>query len=157
MEIGSKHGRVIPTNFGLKYNPPKLGIQYYFRENPKATFVHEITLDFVEQKANEELVNDLFSNHKKFIDPKVVSRNQIENLMDRLKSHASIENLHEHPLDNILQPQNNAMTNNNISAKAEAHTKALDDDWGLELDDHDVQKDELMQSNPLGKQILNLH
>ena len=89
MDGVSKQGRVIPTNFGLKYNPPKLGIQYYFKENPKATFVHEVDLKNAENKDEEELINELFSKHKKFVDPKVVSRNQLENLMERLKSNLS--------------------------------------------------------------------
>jgi hypothetical protein len=102
MDGGTKNGRIIPTNFGLKYNPPKLGIQYYFKENPKATFVHEVVLDDVDGKNKEDLINDLFTKHKKFVDPKVVSRNQLENLMERLKSNMSKEtfaknkeNLHE--------------------------------------------------------------
>ena len=89
MEAVSKNGRIIPTNFGLKYNPPKLGIQYYFKENPKATFVHEIKLDNVVTKKSEELLNDLFSKHKKFVDPKVVSRSQLANLIEKLKTHVS--------------------------------------------------------------------
>ena len=89
MDGGTKHGKIIPTNFGLKYNPPKLGIQYYFKENPKATFVHEVSMDHVANKKTEEVINELFTKHKKFIDPKVVSRNQLENLMERLKSNVS--------------------------------------------------------------------
>lgn len=126
MDGGSKAGRIIPTNFGLKYNPPKLGIQYYFKENPKATFVHEVKLENVENKRAEELINELFTQHKKFVDPKVVSRNQLENLMEKLKSNLARnspfknkENLHE---------------NTNINSKV--------DDWGLEV--NSAQKEEVL-------------
>ena len=37
---------ILPVNFGLKYNPPKLGIQYRVASasSQKATFVHEVSL-----------------------------------------------------------------------------------------------------------------
>ena len=106
MDGGNKHGKVIPTNFGLKYNPPKLGIQYYFRENPKATFVHEVSIENPENKKCEDLINELFSKHKKFSDPKVVSRNQLENLMERLKSNLSKEASAKNK-ENIKENSNN--------------------------------------------------
>lgn len=157
METGSKYGKVIPTNFGLKYNPPKLGIQYYFKENPKATFVHEVTLEDVDSKENDELVNDLFAKHKKFIDPKVVSRNQLENLMDRLRSHTSITHEKENIVTKAPEPVNKLVSNNK-SAKAEEKTKAeekakvIDDDWGLDLDDNDDQRDDPLSNSHLDKE-----
>ena len=151
METGSKYGKVIPTNFGLKYNPPKLGIQYFFKENPKATFVHEVSLENVDSKENEELINDLFAKHKKFIDPKVVSRNQLENLMDRLRSHTSITHEKENIATKPLEPLNKVVSNNKTS-KPKENTKAIDDDWGLDLDDNDDQKDEHLSNNALDKE-----
>ena len=38
---------VVPVNFGLKYRPPKLGIQYYVASQPSVTLVHEIPLAFL--------------------------------------------------------------------------------------------------------------
>ena len=132
MDGMSKHGRVIPTNFGLKYNPPKLGIQYFFKDNPKATFVHEVLIENVDDKKPEELINDLFTKHKKFVDPKVVSRNQLENLMERLKSNLSKqamaknkENIKENPI------------NNNVAKTGKG------DPWSLDKD-VDENKDESM-------------
>lgn len=124
MDGGSKNGRIIPTNFGLKYNPPKIGIQYYFKDNPKATFVHEVKLDDVEGKKAEDLINELFTKHKKFVDPKVVSRNQLENLMERLKSNMSKET--------FAKNKENLHENSNKVAKV--------DSWGLEADS--AQKEE---------------
>lgn len=121
MDGGNKHGRIIPTNFGLKYNPPKLGIQYYFKENPKATFVHEVTIDNAASKRADELINDLFTKHKKFIDPKVVSRNQLENLMERLKTNITKE------IASKNKENHQENTNNKNKAKT---TKA--DNWGLD-------------------------
>lgn len=115
---GSKNDRVIPTSFGLKYNPPKLGIQYYFKENPKATFVHEVKLEDVDNKKAEDLINDLFTKHSKFVDPKVVSRNQLQNLMEKLKSNCS--------RNGTLKNKENLQENTNPVARADA--------WGLESD-----------------------
>lgn len=117
MEGGSKSGRVIPTNFGLKYNPPKLGIQYYLKENPKDTYVHEIKLEDIENKKCEDLLDELFTKHKKFVDPKVVSRNQLEDLMEKLKSHMVANS----PMKN----KENLHENTNKNAKT--------DEWGLDI------------------------
>jgi len=124
MDAISMNGRVIPTNFGLKYNPPKLGIQYYFKENPKATFVHEVKLEDVESKKSEDLLNDLFINHKKFVDPKVVSRNQLQTLMEKLKTHITETS--------VLKNKENM--NENIN------NPTLEDEWGLEI--NSAQKEE---------------
>ena len=35
---------VVPVNFGLKYKPPKLGIEYHLKGQPETHFVHEIPL-----------------------------------------------------------------------------------------------------------------
>ena len=121
---GSKNARIIPTNFGLKYNPPKLGIQYYFKDNPKATFVHEVKLEDVDNKKPEDLMNDLFTKHTKFVDPKVVSRNQLENLMEKLKTNCS--------RDGSFKNKENLHENANTVTKA--------DTWGL--DDVSAQKEE---------------
>lgn len=138
METSSKHGRIIPTNFGLKYNPPKLGVQYYFKENPKATFVHEVQLENVEHKGKEDLINDLFTKHKKFIDPKVVSRNQLENLMERLKSNVSKNSVKENTAPNL-----NELQTNNKPDPVDPPTKVVDEDnWNLDLDNMDGRPEE---------------
>lgn len=144
MEGGNKHGRVIPTNFGLKYNPPKLGIQYYFKENPKATFVHEVSIDNATSKKADELINDLFAKHKKFIDPKVVSRNQLENLMDRLKSNLSKENAAKNK-ENLHENSNNK---NSVKS-----TKV--DSWGLDNDIADFGEEELSKPQKIEKDIFS--
>lgn len=152
METSSKHGRIIPTNFGLKYNPPKLGVQYYFKDNPKATFVHEVKLENVEDKEKEDLIDDLFTKHKKFIDPKVVSRNQLENLMERLKSNVSKGSIKENTAPNM----NELETNTKKSTANDPSTKVIDEDgWNLDLDnkheeDHKHSKDYMLDDFDLG-------
>lgn len=45
---------VVPVNFGLKYKPPKLGVEYYIKDQPNMHFVHEIPLSFVNKSTNAE-------------------------------------------------------------------------------------------------------
>jgi hypothetical protein len=35
---------VVPINFGIKYKPPKLGLQYHLPDQPMAQFVYEVNL-----------------------------------------------------------------------------------------------------------------
>lgn len=66
---------VVPVNFGLKYKPPKLGVEYYMKDQPGQRFVHEIPLSCVNKGTNVEvLTQDMFSQHKMYLNPKVVSQ-----------------------------------------------------------------------------------
>ncbi len=77
-------GKVVPTNLGLKFSPPKIGVQYYI-DNPKASFVHEISLDHLDkwQKPND-LATQLFEQNSTFLDQSKVSVDQVEKLLVRL-------------------------------------------------------------------------
>jgi hypothetical protein len=59
---------IVPINFGLKYKPPKLGIQYHMKNQPNATFLHEISLSHVSKSTNlESLVRDLFESNSVYL------------------------------------------------------------------------------------------
>ena len=76
---------VIPVNFGLKYKPPKLGVQYYIQNQPQAHFVHEIPLSFVSKVTNaDQVTRELFDKHKFYLNPKIVSQAQVRKLIERL-------------------------------------------------------------------------
>ena len=65
---------IVPVNLGLKYRPPKLGIQYYINNQPDAHFVHEIPLSFVTKTSNiEQMTKEMFEKHALYLNPKVVS------------------------------------------------------------------------------------
>ena len=65
--------QVVLVNFGLKYRPPKLGIQYHMKDQPMAHFVHEIPLQFVTAQTNiDQLTKEMFENHSAYLNPKVV-------------------------------------------------------------------------------------
>ena len=75
---------IIPVNFGLKYKPPKLGIQYFIQGQP-TTFVHEIALSFVTRSSNvDQVCRDLVDKNKMYLNPKVVGYPQIRRLVERL-------------------------------------------------------------------------
>ena len=76
---------VVPVNFGLKYKPPKLGVEYYLKESPSTHFVHEIPLAFVTQSSNvDALTKEIIEKNKFCLNPKVVSAGQVRRLVDRL-------------------------------------------------------------------------
>lgn len=145
MDGVSKNSLIIPTNFGLKYNPPKLGIQYYFKENPKATFVHEVSIDNVENKKAEDLINELFTKHKKFVDPKVVSRNQLENLMERLKSN----------IEKSSAAKNKENMQENINNKPTDLKVGKVDTWGMDADSVDNKQEEIGKPKNFEKDIFS--
>jgi len=76
---------VVPVNFGLKYNPPKLGVQYHMKDQPNAHFVHEIPLGHLSPASNlESVAKEILSKNKFYMNPKVVSMGQIRRLLDKL-------------------------------------------------------------------------
>ena len=84
---GKISGEVVPTNFGLKYNPPKLGIQYYFKENTKASFVHEINLSHINKFSDpKEISRELFKSNQTFLNKSKVSIEQVEKLVQKLQA-----------------------------------------------------------------------
>lgn len=65
---------VVPVNFGLKYKPPKLGVEYHMKDQPNMHFVHEIPLSCVNKQTNiEQMTADMFEKHKSYLNPKIVS------------------------------------------------------------------------------------
>lgn len=67
---------IVPINFGLKYKPPKLGVEYYLKNQPSAHFVHEIPLSFVSKFSNiESVTKELIEKNNFYLNPNVVSQN----------------------------------------------------------------------------------
>lgn len=81
---------VIPVNFGLKYRPPKLGIQYYLKDQPTTHFVHEIPLAFLSKVGGgsnvniDAIVKEIIEANKQYLNPKIVSDKQVRRLIDRM-------------------------------------------------------------------------
>ena len=55
---------IIPLNFGLKYRPPKLGLEYHIKDEPNAHFVHEISLSFITKYSDiDEATDEVFERN----------------------------------------------------------------------------------------------
>lgn len=67
---------VIPANFGVKYKPAKLGLEYYLQHLPGQCCIYEVTLtSYIEQGMSASQIVDLiFDIHGEFINPKVIAR-----------------------------------------------------------------------------------
>jgi len=66
---------IVPVNFGLKYRPPKLGVEYHLPNDSSAHFVHEISLDFIEPNSDiEQLALSLAKEHSQYLNSKLVSQ-----------------------------------------------------------------------------------
>jgi len=67
---------VYPVNFGVKYRPAKLGLEYKLDCLPDQVCVYEVTLTkYIEQGMNTTQIVDLiFDLHREFINPKVIAR-----------------------------------------------------------------------------------
>lgn len=76
---------VVPLNFGLKYRPAKLGVEYHIKDQPAAHFVHEIPLSFVTRFSDiDDVTDELFEKYSLYLNPRVVSHNQVRRLVERL-------------------------------------------------------------------------
>lgn len=85
--------QIVPVNFGLKYKPPKLGLQYQIANKETTvkdasvilpTFVHEISLQWVTADSDVELVfNEIINANQQFLNSKLVAPAQVRRLIDR--------------------------------------------------------------------------
>lgn len=66
----------VPTKLLLKYNPPKLTIQYYFENNSAEQYYHDIPLDthMLLNNSDEEVVSQLYISEPYYFNPKQVKR-----------------------------------------------------------------------------------
>jgi len=69
----------IPTQFYVKYQPPRIAIRYHFANNKAEEFYHEIDIErrAVEQQSAKEVTTQLFVQEPYYFNPKVVKRNQV--------------------------------------------------------------------------------
>lgn len=62
----------VPTQFLLKFNPPKLTIVYHFERNDKEKFYHEIPIEkrMLETMSDEDITSHLFVSEAYYFNPK---------------------------------------------------------------------------------------
>jgi hypothetical protein len=83
---------IIPINFGLKFRPPKLGLEYHIKDQPAAHFLHEFSLSFVSKFSDvDDVTDELFARHNEFLNPRVISHSQVRRLVDRLIKHLATQ------------------------------------------------------------------
>ena len=65
---------IVPVNFGLKYKPAKLGVEYHIKDQPQAHFVHEIPLSFVTKYSDiDDVTDELFEKNALYINSRIVA------------------------------------------------------------------------------------
>jgi len=62
----------VPTQFLLKFNPPKVTIVYHFLKNEKDKYYHEILVErrMLETMSNDDIASHLFISEAYYFDPK---------------------------------------------------------------------------------------
>jgi hypothetical protein len=78
--------RIIPVNLGVKYSPPKLGLEYHMPGQPEMQYIYEIPLvQFVNQRLpSYQITSMLFSDHRMYLHPRVIAESQIMRLIDKV-------------------------------------------------------------------------
>jgi hypothetical protein len=78
----------VPTELGVKYNPPKLTIIYHFEKKSNEQFYHDINLDtqFLEHNSTEEVVSHLYVTEAYYLNPKQVKRTQLLRLVGLIQN-----------------------------------------------------------------------
>ena len=78
--------KIIPVNFGVKFNPPKLGLEYTLVDQPLIQQIYEIALSPMLEKnlSVDEIVNLLFQEHNFYLHPKVIAKLQVRKLIERV-------------------------------------------------------------------------
>lgn len=81
-----KKASVIPVNFLLKYEPPKIGVKYIDKQNPGKCKVKQITLAHLRKEGvdPDRVVQDLFKCHPKYFNSQHIKREQVRELVDKL-------------------------------------------------------------------------
>lgn len=78
--------KIIPVNLGVKYSPPKIGLEYHLPNQPEIQLIYEVPLvSFVETRIlTRDIVDQLFHEHRMYLHPRVIARSQIERLVERV-------------------------------------------------------------------------
>ena len=65
MSVSDNPLKIIPVNFGVKYNPPKIGLEYHLPNYPQIQYIYEIPLnEYLQKKLTiDEIINVIFNEH----------------------------------------------------------------------------------------------
>mgnify|MGYP001042056243 CR=1 FL=1 len=78
--------KIIPVNFGVKFNPPKLGLEFTNVGQPHIQHIHEISLQgYIERQVDvDQIVDSLFAENKQYLHPRVIAKVQVKRLVERV-------------------------------------------------------------------------
>ncbi len=78
--------QIIPVNFGVKFQPPKLGLEYHLPGQPQIQHIFEIPLNtYLNQGLNaDQVVSQIFVDHMYYIHPRVIGKQQLKRLIERV-------------------------------------------------------------------------
>ena len=85
-EIPKSPEDLVPINFGVKYDPAQIGLQYHIKDHPSPQYVYEIPLEYYVENPTDtkSIVVSLFSEHSQVLSPKVIGHDQVGRLVDRI-------------------------------------------------------------------------
>ena len=89
--------RIIPVNLGVKYSPPKLGLEYHMPNQPEVQFIYEIPLvQFVDSRLDSDKITSIiFKEHGQYLHPRVIGHDQVLRLVDKVLSRQRVINERE--------------------------------------------------------------
>eukprot|EP00826_Nyctotherus_ovalis_P006816 TRINITY_DN11659_c0_g2_i3.p1 TRINITY_DN11659_c0_g2~~TRINITY_DN11659_c0_g2_i3.p1 ORF type:complete len:246 (+),score=85.54 TRINITY_DN11659_c0_g2_i3:140-877(+) len=79
-----KIAEVHPLNFALKYAPPTLVMQYYLGNDTSNEFVHQVSIFIKKNATAAKIVDELIRVESAYFDPKIVPRDQLTRLVQKL-------------------------------------------------------------------------
>jgi hypothetical protein len=90
--------QIIPLNFGIKFKPPKIGLEYMMIGQPALQLKYEIALGlYLDNKAltTDAIVDRIFSEHKDYLHTRVVAQEQVRKLIERVKARLGAQTEHK--------------------------------------------------------------
>eukprot|EP00347_Sterkiella_histriomuscorum_P008060 403346527 len=105
----------VPTQFLLKFNPPKLTIVYHFVRNDKEKYYHEVLIEkhMLQTMSNEDIASHLFVAEAYYFDPKQIPRKQVISIVQRLKDGYQQQLKNQQKLQQTNQNQTQNQQNDN--------------------------------------------
>jgi hypothetical protein len=78
--------QIIPVNFGVKFQPPKLGLEYHLPGQPQVQHIYEISLNsyLSSNLTADQVVSQIFVDHMYYIHPRVIGKQQLKRLIERV-------------------------------------------------------------------------
>lgn len=116
---------IIPVNFGVKFKPPKLGLEYTTIEQPMVQLIHEIALQPMLDKhmGIEDMTNNIFAENKFFLHTRVIAKMQVQRLIEKVISRLQAHQVNKENNSNKFNQQKAAAPSILVEKEAKAQQK----------------------------------